>query len=58
LLAGLGHSHKKGIAHRDIKAENILIDSQFNLKIADFGFAAPIKGLDGSGVLKTMLGTP
>lgn len=29
----------------------------FNLKIADFGFAAPIAGRDGSGHLKTKLGT-
>jgi len=30
----------------------------FNIKIADFGFAAPLEGKDGSGFLKTNLGNP
>jgi serine/threonine protein kinase len=34
-----------------------LLDSDFNLKIADFGFSAPIEGKDGKGNLKTKYGT-
>ena len=34
-----------------------MLDENFNIKIADFGFAAPLQGRDGSGYLKTMLGT-
>lgn len=35
----------------------MLLDSDFNLRLADFGFAAPLEGRDGSGQLKTYLGT-
>lgn len=35
----------------------MLLGKNFDLKIADFGFAAPIDGKDGSGNLETFLGT-
>lgn len=31
--------HKNGFVHRDIKAENCIIDKQLNLRIIDFGLA-------------------
>ena len=57
LIEGLEYVHNKGVTHRDLKPENVLYDQYFNLKIADFGFAAPLAGRDGSGSLKTKLGT-
>ena len=36
--------HTRGIAHRDIKCENIFLSDDFSIKIADFGYAAPIMG--------------
>ena len=39
ILEILEHLHNKGVAHMDIKPENLLYDSEFNIKLADFGFA-------------------
>jgi serine/threonine protein kinase len=47
MLQALEYIHSRGVAHRDLKLENILLDSSFDIKIADFGLAGPIKGRDG-----------
>ena len=41
ILLGLQHIHSKGILHRDIKLENILLDKNGVVKIADFGVSHP-----------------
>lgn len=39
ICSGLEHAHKKGIVHKDIKPENIMITKEGILKITDFGIA-------------------
>ncbi|MEX2212432.1 MAG: Stk1 family PASTA domain-containing Ser/Thr kinase [Gaiellaceae bacterium] len=39
VLAALGHAHKNGIVHRDIKPHNIMVDEDRRVKVTDFGIA-------------------
>ena len=39
MAEAVAYLHQKGIAHQDIKLENFLLDSKFNIKLADFGFS-------------------
>ncbi|KAJ3000636.1 hypothetical protein HDV02_004321 [Globomyces sp. JEL0801] len=39
LIAGVDHLHQRGIVHRDLKLENILLNQNRNIVISDFGFA-------------------
>jgi serine/threonine protein kinase len=57
LIEGLEACHLSGVAHRDLKTENIMMNRDWTLKIADFGYATLLAGKTGSGVLYTCLGT-
>lgn len=58
IISGLEAIHSKGFVHRDLKTENIMVNSSFNIKIADFGFATKIEGPKGNGIQNKFLGTP
>ncbi len=55
LTIAIGYLHMKGIAHRDLKLENILLDQNGYLKIIDFGLA---KMLQDGETAASFCGTP
>lgn len=58
VLEGLAFLHKNVIVHRDIKAANILRDSEGNVKLGDFGSSKRLQTICSIAGLKTVVGTP
>jgi serine/threonine protein kinase len=57
LLSGINYLHKNHLVHRDLKLENLLLDSIHNIVITDFGFAT-ISHSDENKLLTTSCGSP
>jgi predicted Ser/Thr protein kinase len=55
LCAGLAAAHEKGILHRDLKPQNVLVDGKGQVRIVDFGLAAMAEAIGGDEVRS---GTP
>ncbi|XP_065172227.1 serine/threonine-protein kinase par-1 isoform X2 [Atheta coriaria] len=55
MVSAVGYCHRNGVVHRDLKAENLLLDQNMNIKLADFGFSNQYKEGD---LLSTWCGSP
>lgn len=55
IINGLEYCHSQLICHRDLKPENLLLDKNYNIKIADFGMA---NIMSNDKLLETSCGSP
>ena len=55
--AALAFAHRNGVIHRDIKADNILLDEEGNAYLGDFGIALKV-GTESSIAQGDIVGTP
>lgn len=58
LIDAVDYCHSRGVYHRDIKLENLLLDESGDLKVSDFGLSALLESRMSDGLLHTTCGTP
>ncbi|XP_019414515.1 PREDICTED: CBL-interacting serine/threonine-protein kinase 1-like [Lupinus angustifolius] len=58
LIDGVSYCHNKGVFHRDLKLENVLVDAKGNIKITDFNLSALPQNFREDGLLHTTCGSP
>ncbi|GMH10525.1 hypothetical protein Nepgr_012366 [Nepenthes gracilis] len=58
LISAVDYCHSRGVCHRDLKLQNLLLDENGDLKVADFGLSAFPGQAHNEGLLYTLCGAP
>ena len=58
ICAGVGHAHRQGLVHCDIKPQNILVTPLSKVKVADFGISRILNATQPVDTTATLFGTP
>ena len=56
ILVALHYIHTQGVAHRNLSLNNILVDNEFTIKIADFGLSSQVVENGKFGLSTTRVG--